>query len=166
MVAGELLGLVPDLAPQLSVPVVLSLVLGGCDAQDVVGGQVGFTTPRSQGDASDKDAILGLDDDLVANPKVEVAGVAELRDPLAGDADVYEPREDSSIFCRLRDSATSNIASGETLYVSFPPSSPKTPAAPAQSAPGLSATRARISAILSALTASSGAPVATTAASR
>jgi hypothetical protein len=73
------------------VRVVFFGIFGGRDAQDIVGGHVGLATARRQGDAADKGALLGLDDDLVADPEVEVVGVAKLRDPLSGDADVYEP---------------------------------------------------------------------------
>jgi hypothetical protein len=78
--------------------VVLPDVFGGRDAQDVVGGHIGLALARRQGDAADKGALLGLDDDFVADPEVKVAGVAELRRTHTGDADVYEPGEIPSIF--------------------------------------------------------------------
>ena len=145
MVAGELLGLGADLTPQLPVLAVLPLILGGSDAQDVVGRRVGLAASRRQGDATDENIILGLDDDPIAYAQVEVVCVAELCDALARDTNVYEPgelpgREISTIFRRVRDNVTSRIASGETLYASEARASPITRAAPTQSAPPLSLT--------------------------
>src|SRR5215211_3202208 len=135
MVPGELLGLVADLAPELPVLVVLPHVFRRDDPEYVVGLRVRFAAPRRQRDAPDELPDLGRDDYLVADPEVEVPGVAEPRRAPAGDADVHEPGERPSILCRVRDNATSRIASGETLYARAARASPKLRAAPAQSAP-------------------------------
>ncbi len=66
---------------------------------------------------------------------------------------------------RIRDNATSRIASGETLYASAARASPRVRAASAQSAPGCSSTLRRISSARSALATSSGAPASIAAAS-
>src|SRR5918998_1808211 len=145
VVAGELLGLVADLAPPLPVLVVLARVLLGHEADDVVGLGVGLAAPRRQGDAPDEVPHLGGDDYLVADPEVELPRVAEPRGRPAGDADVDEPGEGASMLCRIRDNATSRIASGETLYASAARASPRASAASARAvispAPRLSSSK-------------------------
>src|SRR3712207_2929438 len=118
MIPGELLGLLADLTPKLPVLVVLPRVLPRDYPEYVVGLPVGLATAGRQGDAPYELSGLGLDDHLVADAQVEIPSVAEPGHPPAGDADVYEPGEGSSIFRRIRDSDTSRIASGETLYAS------------------------------------------------
>src|SRR5215210_3962793 len=65
----------------------------------------------------------------------------------------------------MRDSVTSRIASGDTLYASAARASLRARAAPAQSAPGYSSTYPRISPTLSVLAVNSSAPDSITAAS-
>src|ERR687893_937430 len=165
VVARELAGLDAHLAPELPVAVLLALVLLCDDAHDVVGFGVWLAPARRERHPPDKVPDLGGDDDPVADAEVEVAGVAEPGYAPARDADVDEPGKGSSTLCRIRDSATSRIASGETLYASAARASPKTSAAPAQSAPGCSSTLALNSSNRSTFATSPSAPTATAAAS-
>ena len=61
------------------------------DAEDIVGFSVRLAATGRQGNAANKLPHLGVHDDPVADPQVEVPGVAEPGYAPAGDADVYEP---------------------------------------------------------------------------
>src|SRR5215212_10948259 len=165
MIPGELPGLFPDAAAQFPVAILRPCVLLRDDPDYVVGFCVRLTAAGREGDAPYQFPHLGRDDYRVADPKVQVPRVAEPGHAPARDPDINEPREGTSIFCRIRDNVTSKIASGETLYASAARASPRARAAPAQSAPGYSSTYPRISPTLSVLAANSSAPDSITAAS-
>src|SRR5918992_3490175 len=165
VVPGELPGLFPDGASQFPVAILRPGVLFSDDPDYVVGLGVWLAAARRQGDATDQLPHLGRDDYRVADPEVKVPRVAESGDAPAGDPDIHEPREGTSIFRRMRDNVTSRIASGVTLYASAARASPVACAAPAQSAPGYSSTYPRISITLSVLATRPSAPASVTAAS-
>ena len=70
MVAGELLGLGSDGAREFPVLVLLAIVAGGGDPEDVVGLGVGLAATGREGYPPDKLPDLGGDDDPVSYPEV------------------------------------------------------------------------------------------------
>src|SRR5918993_3283161 len=165
VVPGQLPGLFPDAASQFPVAVLPPGVFLGDDPDYVVGFCVGLAAARRKGDATYQLPHLGRDDHRVADPEVQIPRVAEPGYAPAGDPDIHEPREGTSISHRMRDNVTSRIASGETLYASAALASPRVRAAPAQSAPGYSSTYPLISPTLSVLATRSSAPASIIAAS-